>query len=73
VNVGHTLLCIVDWSTAKSQKHAYDNIYDRMLSRIELSYITDLRIRYRIDLMLTQSTWEIDEVTLKKSVPSKDR
>jgi hypothetical protein len=39
--VGHTLLCIVDWSTAKSPKHAYDNIYDGMLSRIEFSYITD--------------------------------
>jgi hypothetical protein len=41
VLVGHTLLCIVDWSTAKSQKYAYDNIYDRMLSRIEFRYFTD--------------------------------
>jgi hypothetical protein len=36
--VGHTLLCIVDWSKAMSQKHAYDNIYDRQLSRIEFFF-----------------------------------
>jgi hypothetical protein len=39
--VGHTLLCIADSSKAKSQKHAYDNMYDRTLIRIEFSHITD--------------------------------
>jgi hypothetical protein len=39
--VGHTSLCIVDWSKTLIQNHAYDNMNDRQLSRIEFSYITD--------------------------------
>jgi hypothetical protein len=42
--VGHTLPCIVGWSEAKSQTHAYDmhmHMYDTTVSRIEFVYIPD--------------------------------
>jgi hypothetical protein len=40
-DVGHPFMFIVDSSKAKSQKHAYDIMYDTMVSRIEFTLVTD--------------------------------